>query len=70
MVTGSDLARAKDQVGDVWRRVNDLQATIERARDYESRQNSEQWDNLNRALDDVRKAADALGGVDYNLGNC
>ena len=69
-VSGTDLAQAKDQVRDVWRRVTDLQAHIERARDYESRKDTEQWDNLNAALDDVRKAADALGGVDYNLGNC
>lgn len=68
--TRTDLAKAQETVNGVWRQVSDLQMTVERARDYETRPESEQMDNLNAALEELKKAADAVAGAEYHLGNC
>lgn len=66
----TDLATAQETVGGVWRQVADLQRVVERALEYETRPDSEQADNLKAALEELKRAADAVAGAEYNLGNC
>ena len=68
--TKTELAKAKEGYEGIGRQLEQLRLTVERALESETRPDSEQAENLERCITDLKAAETNLWGASYYLDNC